>query len=249
MKEFSSEIGQQYDSYTFGYAQYATPESGEALAPLYEKGYLPYSGSPDFKDVFYRARSARIPLAGFAFDSENRRIAKKFDGAFEKERIPAAAFAVDDAFRAFCLQYFSALHGERAMPRERLAHILSCGLVTSVSAYRKDGAPVAYALEVESGAMAHYWFSFYDLAYARQSVGMWLMLDHARDAQARGLSHYYLGTVYGEKALYKTNFSPLEWWDGAEWSADTAALKQRARQDAGRVLAEADLWKSGQRRF
>ena len=73
--------------------------------------------------------------------------------------------------------------------------------------------------------MAHYWFSFYDLAYARQSLGLWLMLDCIRDAEQRGLKNYYLGTVYGPNALYKTNFAPLEWWGEAGWSRDIQLLK------------------------
>lgn len=73
--------------------------------------------------------------------------------------------------------------------------------------------------------MAHFWFSFYDLSYARQSLGLWLMLDCLRDAKKRGRAHYYLGTVYGPSALYKTNFTPLEWWSEGGWSRDIRALK------------------------
>jgi arginyl-tRNA--protein-N-Asp/Glu arginylyltransferase len=57
------------------------------------------------------------------------------------------------------------------------------------------------------------------------------MLDCIRSAKAAGLKHYYLGTVYGEKALYKTNFEPLEWWDGKSWSKDIALLKELSRRE------------------
>jgi hypothetical protein len=52
-----------------------------------------------------------------------------------------------------------------------------------------------------------------------------------RDAKKAGLTHYYLGTVYGAKALYKTNFEPVEWWDGLQWQRDVALLKEKARAD------------------
>lgn len=205
-------------------------EAGDSLSTLYERGYLPYSGAKDVANVFYSARSSRVALQNFAPTSENRRIAKKFDGTLTKERVPAAEFVADERFYDFCLAYFAAKHGERAMPRERLEVIMQSGLVTTVVTYRFGGQLVAYVLEVAEGAMAHYWFSFYDLAYARQSLGLWLMQDCIQDAKARGHTHYYLGTVYGSHALYKTNFEPLEWWDGTGWSRDTALLKTLAKQ-------------------
>lgn len=245
MQEFSSELGANYNTYTFGYTQYATREPHDALEALYGKGYLPYTGSPEADNVFYRARSARVALEQFELTSENRRIAKKFDGQFTKQRVAVSTIAEDEAFYAFCLAYFAALHGERAMPRARLAYILRCGLITSVSVYRKAGAIAAYVLEVADDHIGHYWFSFYDIAYRKQSLGLWLMLDHVRDAKARGQRHYYLGTVYGEKALYKTNFEPLEWWDGSTWNTDSGLLRAHGRQDGGRVLPLTDTWKEG----
>lgn len=205
--------------------------AGEPLEGLYQKGFLPYSGTKDLQNVFYSARSARVVLQEFAPTSENRRIARKFDGQFERSVRPIAEFTADEAFYAFCLSYFAQKHGAQAMPRARLETILNSGLITSVVTYAREGVPVAYVLEVEDGSMAHYWFSFYDLAYARQSLGLWLMLDNLRAAGARGLRHYYLGTVYGAHALYKTNFAPLEWWSGAAWSRDLTELKALARQD------------------
>jgi arginyl-tRNA--protein-N-Asp/Glu arginylyltransferase len=206
-------------------------EPGESLATIYDNGFLPYSGARGTRNVFYSARSARIVLPQFELTSENRRIAKKFDGQFTKERVPKTAFVPDEAFYTFCLSYFAQKHGERTMPRERLETILSGSLVTKTTIYRSLSKPVAYVLEVEDSAMAHYWFSFYDPALAGQSLGLWLMLDALRDAKERGLQYYYLGTVYGEKALYKTNFGPLEWWDGSVWNKNTALLKELGRKE------------------
>jgi hypothetical protein len=211
--------------------RWAAREAGEPLASLYERGFLPYSGTAGLKNVFYDARSARIVLEEFGLTSENRRIAKKFDGRFVCERVPLTQFAADAVFYDFCLAYFSAKHGPQAMPRARLETIMTSGLVTDILIYRDEAQPVAYVLEVSDGAMGHYWFSFYDLAYAAQSLGLWLMLDALRQARARGLEHYYLGTVYGPKALYKTNFEPTQWWDGSQWSRDVARLKEQSRRD------------------
>lgn len=204
---------------------------GEPLDALYAQGFLPYSGTAHAHDIFYSARSARIVLPQFELSSENRRIDRKFDGRFTKERLPATDFAPDEDFYAFSLSYFAKKHGERAMPRERLETILDSGLVTHTTIYRSADAPVAYVLEAEHGSMGHYWYSFYDLAYSQSSLGLWLMLDALCDAQKRGLAYYYLGTVYGPKALYKTNFTPLEWWDGTKWNTHLDSLKTLSHND------------------
>ncbi len=203
----------------------------EPLEELYAQGYLPYSGSKHLQGIFYSARSARVVLPEFSLTSENRRIAKKFDGQFTKRRVPIAEFVADEAFYAFMLEYFKERHGGAAMPRERLELIIQSGLVSNCLIYQTPEKVVGYVLEIESGPMRHYWYSAYDLSLAKQSLGLWLMLDCIRDAQTAGLAHYYLGTVYGPKALYKTNFEPLEWHDGTAWSRDLSLLKEKSRSE------------------
>lgn len=210
---------------------YIEREATDSLEELYAKGYLPYSGTHGLFNIFYSARSARVLLSAFTLTSENRRIAKKFDGQFNKRRIDAQNFTAGEPFYAFVLNYFSERHGATVMPRARLELLLASGLITTVVEYSRGPRIVGYVLEVESGAMRHYWYSAYDLSLAKQSLGLWLMLDCIRDAAAAGYTSYYLGTVYGTKALYKTNFEPLQWWDGDSWSSDSAALKEKARTD------------------
>ena len=249
MKLFSSEAAHDYGSYTFAYANYCLRESKDTLADIYGLGFLPYSGARGTKDTFYMARSARVALKGFELTSENRRIAKKFDGTFEKQRIPFEKFKLTEKFFDFCLNYFATRHGAKVMPRERLETILGSNLISEIIEYRKDDRVVAYVLEVNEKKMAHFWFSFYDLSLTRQSLGLWLMLDCMRDAKNAGFSEYYIGTVYREKALYKTNFEPLEWWNGQMWSADMKLLRERSRSDENRSTTLIDSWKENLKRF
>lgn len=204
---------------------------GEPLDEIYSQGYLPYSGANDSKDIFYSGRSARVVLTNFALTSENRRIAKRFDGTFEKEYIPFAQFKPDEHFWTLSLTYFAQKHGENAMPRARIEALFAAGIITTVVVYRHGTDIVAYVFEVEGGTMKHYWYSFYDIQYAKQSLGLWLMLDCIRSAKEYGTMHYYLGTVYGEKALYKTNFEPLEWWDGTGWNTNIKLLREHGRSE------------------
>lgn len=249
MKLFSSELGHNYETYTFGYTNYCEREEGDSLEELYKAGYLPYSGSSDAKGIFYLARSARVVLPQFALTSESRRIAKKFDGMFQKERVSFSDFKPDEQFYTFCLEYFKKRHGERVMPRERLELILNFGIISTIVTYASGEKTVAYVFEVAEGTMGHYWYSFYDLSLVQQSLGLWLMLDCVRDAKARGLTHYYLGTVYGGKTLYKTNFEPLEWWNGEEWSENVKLLRERGRADDTRLVTLMDAWKKDKKLF
>jgi len=231
MRQFSREFGHSYETYSFGYCNFAVREAEDSLGNLYARGFLPYSGTLDIRDTFYMARSARLTLASLTLTSENRRIAKKHDGKFTKERIPVSEFdSRDESFLSFCLEYFKARHGN-AMPRERLEFILSLKLISHIVVYKKDDTVIGYVFEVSDTQMTHFWYSFYDLSYLKQSLGLWLMLDSIRDSKEAGREHFYLGTAYGEKGLYKTNFEPLEFWDGETWNPDIKTLKELCRRD------------------
>ena len=199
---------------------------------LYKRGFLPYSADPSVHNVFYMARSARIALKTFECSSENRRIGKRFDDTFSTHSLSAREARADSRIREMFLNYFKLRHGKGVMPAGRFDALLASPLPLKVVLYEKGGALAAVALEVGDKIFGHFWFSAYDLSYAKQSLGMWLMLDAVRRAKAAGRVHYYIGTVYGEKALYKTNLGPLEFWDGSAWSADLMHLKKLARTES-----------------
>lgn len=245
MKEFSSEFGQSYHTYSFGYCNYALYEKGDDLSVIYDKGYLPFSGSSDIRNAFYMSRSARIPLRHFHESSENRRIEKRFHNAFKRKVTPLDKFDWDNKeFISFCTKYFSMRHGPAVMPEKRIRHILKCGLVTHIVSYAdKDNKIVGYVFEISDSKLSHFWFSFYDLSYVYRSLGVWLMLDCLRHAKVKGKEYFYVGTVYGEKALYKSNFNPIEFWNGIEWVKDVKKLKSRSRSDEERIIHGKDEWK------
>lgn len=229
MKITRNEFGHEYEKYRFGYCEYALFELNDRVSDFYEKGFLPHTADPSVRNRFYMARSARILLEHFSYTSENRRIAKRFEGAFTSIRLPAAT--ADESVRSLFLNYFSKRHGPLIMPAARLDAILATPLPLSLITYRKKGRLVAAVLEVAEKSFGHFYYSAYDLSLIQQSLGMWLMLDGARQAKEDGRTHYYLGTVYGEKALYKANLEPLEFWDGSLWNTDLASLKKLARTE------------------
>ncbi len=244
MKIFASEFGHSYETYSFAYGLYCARESGDMLSEIYEKGFLPYSGSKGLKDMFYMARGTRCDVRNWKPTSENRRVLKMFDGQFEKKVLTVSAIRNDETFFDLCLSYFNLAHGS-VMPRERLELILDMNLVSTVIEYSKDGIPQAYLLLVEDETISHYWFSFYGHDYAKTSMGMWLALDHIRELSTGSKKYFYFGTCYAEKALYKTNVEPLEFWNGETWIQDTPLLKSLCRSDTERHIDNhKDLFKA-----
>lgn len=232
MKIRLREFGVRYATYEFGYSLMAERESADVLDDIYQKGFLPYSGNLAVHNNFYMARSARVRARELALSSENRRIKSKFaQMPFTVDEFPAKDFADNAEFLEFCTNYFNARHGAGVMPTERLQFIMRFCPELMLVRFREGDAVRAYVLEIRTASLRHYWFSFYDLSFAYKSFGAYLMLASIEAAQSAGITHVYLGTVYGEKALYKTNFGPLEFWDGNGWVEDVPALKSLARSD------------------
>ncbi|MFZ2886597.1 MAG: GNAT family N-acetyltransferase [Minisyncoccia bacterium] len=246
MRFFSSELAHEYSkTLTFGYCNYGVLEPGDAISDMYERGYLPYSGSPDSKGMFYMARSGRIHLPKFELDSECRRVGKKFDGKMTREMTPLSDFKITEDFIHFWLTYFERAHGPAIVSRDRLMHWLNFGIVTHVGTYKNEADKiVAHTLEVWDGTMAHDWYQSYAAELDRQSFGVWILLDVARTAKERGATYYYPGTVYSENS-YKTNLPALEFWNGGMWIADSnnKRLRERTKTDSKRHIALLDEWK------
>lgn len=235
MKLFASEFGHSYETYSFAYTLYAKKETGDNLHEIYDKGFLPYSGAHGVQDIFYMARSVRSLLKEWEPTSENRRVLRMFDNEFTRTIKTVADVRHDEGFFKLCLSYFNLAHGN-VMPRERLELILDAGLITTIIEHQKDGVPVAYILLVEDEEISHYWFAFYSEEYTKSSLGMWLALDHIRDLTNSTKKYFYFGTCYASKALYKTNVTPLEFWNGETWLNDVKLLKELCRSDDERQI-------------
>jgi arginyl-tRNA--protein-N-Asp/Glu arginylyltransferase len=117
------------------------------------------------------------------------------------------------------------------MNRDRLKYILNFSEKLQVVTYTEDDTVLGYVFEVLDKDMSHFWFSFYDLKLVNTSLGMWLLLDMALHAQKENKKYFYIGTAYGDKGLYKTNFKDLEFWDGNRWVSDVLILKKLCKVD------------------
>ncbi len=251
MRFFSSEFAHNYGTYSFGYCNYCEIEKGDNLSEIYNKGYLPYSGSKDVWNMFYMSRSSRIVLPTWKPNSENRRVLRKHDDTFKRILHAKKDFSNTKEFKEFCLSYFELFHGAHAMPKNRFEHILKEDALTHIVEYLKNDTLAGYVFLASDKKMTHVWFYFYAPEFAKSSFGMWFLLNEARIAQEEGKEYFYIGTTYGDKSRYKTNFSDLEFWDGEKWLQDknNREMKERIKNDHVDLVDTTDAFKKTKNNF
>lgn len=234
MKIFRSESFVDYSTYTFNYALYCVKESQEELPEIYGKGFLPYSNDTDLQyETYYLARSLRVDLSKFKETSENRRVLKKIAVQNpEYKVISAGEFDLDNQeFQDFCLDFAQKRFSE-PLSKERLQYILKTKSISHVFEFSLQGKKAGYVIAVIEQDILHYWFAFYDLENPEFSLGKYMMFSVINWSLKNGLHHVYLGTVYGDKSLYKVrDFKGLEFFDGNKWRTDMKLLKNKCKTD------------------
>jgi arginine-tRNA-protein transferase len=236
MKIFFSENTVNYSSYTFSYAIYAKREDNEDLSPIYDKGFLPYTGNLSLEsEVFYLARSLRVDLRNFTDSSENRRVCRQIEPLqVQLEVIEKKDFDLNDpVFIAFCENYITERIGTENMSLERWQYILASSIGTHILRFYNEEKTLGYILAGIGAEMFHYWFAFFDTAYMKShSLGKFMMWKAISWSKNQGLKYVYLGTAYKPAALYKIrDHKALEYWDGTQWSTNTQKLKELCKTD------------------
>ena len=223
MKLLFSETKPDYGNYIFPYAVWAFPEPGETPADLFNAGFLPSSRQ---LDRFYLCRHIRIALGKFTPSSENRRILRKGENITVK-LIPRAEFQFTPARREFCKHYTDTKFGAGGMNYERLDSLFNSAVTTHVLLFTDSisNAEVGIAtLYIEGDRIAFYYYAFYDLAHTNRSLGMFMMTTAVELFAARSCQALYLGSCYSESALYKTQFTGFEFYNGFRWSESLEEL-------------------------
>ena len=243
MKLLFSEAQPDYTHYIFPYAIWSVPEAGEKPSALFNAGFLPSSRT---LDRFYLCRQIRVNLPRFEPSSENRRILRKGKG-INVELVPRDKFDYTPARREFFKRYADAKFGANTMSYERLDSLFANPIISHLLVFTdsKAGHEVGVAtLYVEESQLAYYYYAFYDLNYSNRSLGMFMMTSAAVEFAARGVKHLYLGTCYADSALYKTQFSGAEFFNGFRWSDNLEELKfQLRRSDSHQHLLETEAYR------
>jgi hypothetical protein len=251
MRIFHSELTANPAHYSFGYSVYAELEAGDMLDGCYEKGFLPFVGARKQEPrLLYMARGARVRVPEFAERHYHARVRRRVAEVLP-EGITGRVYARDahpnlPAVTDFFLSYFAFRFGKGAMPRERLEAIVHGPFVSHIVEYRSGDICIGYTLEVQTDTLIHVWYQAYAREYASTHLGIALYLELLARAKKEGKQFLYFGVTYGAHMAYKTNFEPLECWNGRAWVGKSAKeWKQLLREDSTRLLAFVDEWRVG----
>lgn len=242
MKLLFSEYKSDYANYIFPYAIWAIPDSNELPSLLFASGFLP--GSRNL-DRFYLCRQIRVNLENFNHSSENRRIIRKCEN-IEYQLIPRDQFEYNQERREFCKNYADIKFGKDVMTFERLDSLFESKIVTHVLLFsdsETDQEVGLVTLYLEKKNLAYYYYAFYDLNYYKRNLGMFMMTSAVDYFSRKNYNCIYLGTCYSRNALYKTQFTGAEFFNGFSWSDDLKELKyliERDRHDVEHHLIEND---------
>ena len=236
MKLIFSETEADYSRYLYPYVIWAIPEAGEVPADLFNAGFLPSARS---LNQFCLCRNLRVELGTFSASSENRRILRKGEG-ITMQLVPRAEFDFSAARKKFFLDYAEARYGAGIMPPERLELLFNSPLATHLMVFTDaSGAELGVVLlYLEAPRLAYFRYSFYDLNHPNRSLGLFLMTTAVEFFAAQNFQHLYLGTCYAERALYKTQFAGVEFFNGFRWSQNLDELKHLVRREAKKHLLE-----------
>lgn len=230
MRLLFSEHLSDYTNYIYTYVIWAFREPHETPAQMFDAGFLPSALS---LERFYLVRQLRVDLKKFEPSSENRRVLRKCpDVSFEI--IPRAQYDFTPERRERFKKYADIRFGNDVMSFKRLDALFASAVVTHLMVFKdtKTGAEIGtVVLYLEGDALAYYYYGFYDLDYPERSLGLYMMTSAVTEFAARGTRHLYLGTCYSQRALYKTQFPGIEFFNGFRWSQNLKELKFLLERD------------------
>jgi len=250
MKRWYAEFCSNYVTYTFGFAAYAQPEGLEELPEIYSSGFLPYSAKPHLgEDIFYMARSLRVDLKEFYIGREERYVLNKLNGLnIVMDIVPKEQVTKDiQSFEPISLGFAASKFHGCTFDADRLRYIVSRPYLNKIAIFRQEFSaydPLGFALLVCTGDIRHVWFSFHQNSERlEKNFGKYVLVRLLQEAKDAGERYCYLGTCYGKKSRYKSDFRGMEFYDGRGWSSDRQLLHRLREADDLKVHSEADVFK------
>lgn len=167
-----------------------------------------------------QVRSLRVLLEKFAPSSENRRILRKGEEVeMRMVNLPMLAENYDWKIHAAGAQFYNQKFGAGTFSANKIKELITgdksnfnCLLIFSD---KKTNQDIGWSVCFLSKNILHYAYPFYNLAY--NNLGIIMMTKAIEWANKRGLNFCYLGSIWDEKAKYKLQFSPAEFFDGKGW--------------------------------
>ena len=124
------------------------------------------------------------------------------------------------------------------MSNKRLDSLFNSKIISHILTFKdsETGHDVGYTtLFLEEKKLAYYYYAFYDLNYYTYNLGMFMMTSAVDYFAQQHFDYIYLGTCYSGNALYKTQFSGFEFFNGFKWSNNTKELKQLIKRERAAI--------------
>ncbi len=229
MKLLYSEFPANYNNYRFPYQVWAWEESVDERDNLLNQGFLP---SRIKVGLWYLARSIRVDVSRYNRSSENRRVVKntaQYSFSFhptEQFRLSQEQFKWVERFvlETLKLNNYSLSSIKRIFSPHWSSYIMVC---------RRQGDQESCGLApiLKVNRSLFYWLGFYRSDRFVTGLGSRLMLEAIEWARQSQHEYIYLGTIYRESSLYKTNYKGWEFFNGFEWSQDKKQLRYLIDKD------------------
>jgi hypothetical protein len=218
-----SECVPDYAAYLAPYQVWGVLEGAETPAVAFGRGFLP---STNDLSHFYLARSVRVDLQVYTPPSRVRYAARRC-ADLSAALTSATAFVFDTSWQALAAGYLTGRWGGSGFDLDRFNRLLRSPLTTHVLTLvnTADDAPAGLATLYAEREVGYYSAAVYDLSRLRSGVGGHLMATALSELQQAGCGMAYLGTCYSIRALYKTRFPGMQFFNGYRWSSDPSELR------------------------
>lgn len=221
MKLFFAEFPANYDRYYFPYQVLLKRGKRDNVGKIYQMGFFPFRS---IKNFFYLARSTRVALDKFKLSSENRRILRKTE-EFKFRLVKLDEFDYTPRVQKTCKDWFNQKFGKGKISAAAIRKIFTDSIFTHVFVWSLNRQTVGYSVVFINGGLLHHAHVFYDPDLTKANLGARMILQSIIWAKDNSKKYAYLGTSYSKSALYKTEFSGFEFFNGFSWSDNIEELK------------------------
>lgn len=179
------------------------------------------------KGKMTQTRSVRINLDKFELNSENRRILRKTeDVKLNIITLPHPDY--DWHIHKLGVDFYTKKFGEKTFSANKIKELLTSpdSNFNLLFEYQENNLSLGYCICYQNNELVHYGYPFYDLETNINNLGIGMMTKAILWAKEQGKKYIYLGSAQNEKAIYKTQFTGFEWFDGKSWQTDIVELKK-----------------------
>jgi arginyl-tRNA--protein-N-Asp/Glu arginylyltransferase len=190
----------------------------EAIEEKYAQGFVL---TRIFKEMD-QVKSLRVVLEKFAPSSENRRILRKGEEIEMRAiNLPMPLESYDWKIHAAGAQFYNEKFGPGTFSANKIKELITGGKSNFncllIFSDKKTNQDIGWSICFLSKNILHYAYPFYNLSY--NNLGIIMMTKTMEWASGQKIKFCYLGSIWNEKAKYKLQFSPEEFFDSKGWKS------------------------------